>query len=134
MIEQILNWCTIFFGGLVLGFFTLSQWPPYSGYFPLDLDGWVLMVVAAVVGALPALIFARASVGLAGGIVLVLVACGVPVAASVVTSYLLGTTDLLDVILYSSIQRAIGQAVALFVFVIVGFAMGMTIEARIHGG
>ncbi len=120
--------------GLVLGVVTLSQWAPYDDYALIQTDGWLLVASSMIIGTLPPLIFEKMAESLVADISLVIFASAVPVIATVITSHLLGTVELLDVILYSSVQRALGQSVALFVFTFVGFAAGIIIGSRTRRG
>ncbi len=131
MTDRLGGWAVVVAAGLVLGFLVISQWPPYHHHTPMVVPGWALTVFALLLGGLPAYLFEHASAGLCAEMVLIVVAVAVPVAASVATSFMLGTTALLDVILYSAIQRALGQSISLFVLVISGFALGLVIRLRI---
>jgi len=125
MSERIIDWGIVAAGGLLLGFLVVSQWAPYDLHTPMVVPGWVLTLGSLIMGAILAFLFEQATTSLASVMVLIVVTVSVPVTASVVTSHLLGTTELLDVIIYSSIQRAIGQSVMLFVMLIAGLGLGM---------
>jgi len=119
--------------GLLLGFLVISQWPPYDLHTPMVVPGWVLNVSVLLMGGLHAHLFEHASTALGAEVVMVVVGVAVPVVASVSTSYLLGTTALMGVILYSAIQRALGQSVVLFVMAISGLALGMLTKLYTDG-
>lgn len=129
MTQSRVNWLMIVLSALILGFVTLSQWPPYNDFTPFVIPPWVPDAAAVLFGVLTALLFEDGPVALGAAVVLLMLSISLPVAATAVSSYLLGTTAMIDLILYMSLQRAFGQSVALFIFIIVGLALGIIARA-----
>lgn len=116
--------------GSSLGFLTLSSWPAYRDYALWDPGNAGLYGAALLVGALLALGFRELSWALAAAGAVGLLAVLVPVGASAVTSHLLGTTSLLDVIMFAAIRQAIFRWLSLLVFSLFGLVLGLILRDR----
>lgn len=125
MREDPTGWVVVIFVGVILGFLTMAQWPPYDDYVPLAVGEWAVVVAAVVGGAVVVLLFEEGPYHVTGAGALLLLAIFFPVLAAVITSYLLGTTAMMDIVIYAALQRGLGRAIQLFVCVIAGVAVGM---------
>ncbi|MEW6522892.1 MAG: hypothetical protein AB1445_04830 [Bacillota bacterium] len=117
------RWGQVVAAALVLGFFTLNDWPPYS-YYAVDIPGWLQLAAPGLGGWYAAQQSHGAEeYAMALGI-LVAGALAVPLLAMAATSHLLGTMALGDVILLSYLQRAVAHGLRLLVLVVCGLAAG----------
>ncbi len=125
------GWVVVFCLGIILGFLTLGRWPPYYQYTPIAVTEWALHCFAVLAGIAAALFAEEGPAGLISVAVMVVLAVSIPVIATAVTASMLGITDLVDIALYSAIQRALTRSISLFVFTTVGLALGIVVRPRI---
>lgn len=126
------GWAVVICLGIILGFLTLGRWPSYDHYTPVAVTEWTLYGFAIVAGITVALFAEEGSAGLVGVLIMVVIAVCVPVGATAVTASVLGTTDLVDIALYSAIQRAFTRSISLIVFTTAGLVLGVVATLRVR--
>lgn len=132
MRENPTGWLVIVFVGVILGFLTMTQWTPYNDYVPVALSEWVLVAGSLLGGVIVVLLFEEGPNHVVGAGTLLFLAIFFPVMAAVITAYLLGTTGMMDVIVYVALQRGLGRGIQLFIFLFAGVAVGMFVRMRVR--
>ncbi|MFO8060299.1 MAG: hypothetical protein R6U70_06555 [Bacillota bacterium] len=132
MREDFTGWLAVIFIGVILGFLTMTRWSPYDDYAPVAVDEWVLAAACVLGGAIVVLLFEEGPQHAVAAGVLLVSAVFFPVVATIITSHLLGTTAVLDIIIYAALQRGLGRAIQLFVCIVLGVALGMFARMRVR--